>query len=190
MSLLRSASASTLVVAVATLAGSAWAPSAPAALSGPSGLSTPATAVGTAAEAAHRPGRHHAEGGFEVVGYTSVPYRELPGGVTLSRLTVTDVFHGDIVGDGTAMADLLTRADGSSRDVGMIHVAGTLGGREGEFVIETAGSFDGRRVHSTWEIVPGSGSGDLLGLRGHGVETAELVDGEFVARYRLTYYFE
>jgi hypothetical protein len=140
--------------------------------------------------AAAGPRTYHAAGGFDVVEYTSVPYRELPGGATLSRLSVVDVFHGGIVGDGRAEADLFTRADGSSRDVGMIHVIGSLGGRDGQFVIETAGSFDGQHVESTWRIVAGSGSGELTGLRGHGTETAELVDGEFVPTYELTYYFE
>lgn len=131
-----------------------------------------------------------AEGGFDVVEYTSVPYRELPDSATLSRLSVVDLFHGDIVGDGWAEADLFTRADGSSRDVGMIHIVGSLGGRSGQFVIETAGSFDGQHVSSTWRIVPGSGSGELTGLRGKGTETAELIDGEFVPVYELTYYFD
>ncbi|MEV6711595.1 DUF3224 domain-containing protein [Lentzea sp. NPDC051208] len=140
--------------------------------------------------AAGGPAVRYAEGGFDVTSYTSTPYKQLPDGASLSHLSIVDRFHGDIQGHATAEAELFSRADGSTRDTGFIHVQGTLAGRSGGFVIETAGSFDGKNVSSVWTIVPGSGSGELKGLRGKGTETAEKIGEEFVAKYRLGYYFE
>jgi hypothetical protein len=38
----------------------------------------------------------------------------------------------------------------------------------GEFVVTVVGSFDGERSHGTWTVVPGSGTGDLVGIVGTG----------------------
>lgn len=53
-------------------------------------------------------------------------------------------------------------------------LSGSLDGREGTFVVEERGSFgtDGT-VYCSFEVVPGSGTGELTGLRGTGSFTAE-----------------
>lgn len=129
-----------------------------------------------------------ADGTFDVVNYRIEPYRELGNGSILNRFHATDVFHGDIQGQATAEAQMITRPGGSSSEVGFIHVVGTLGGRTGGFVIQTVGEFDGTRVRSSWTILAGSGTGDLEGLRGSGVETAVNENGVWLASYRLTYH--
>ena len=38
----------------------------------------------------------------------------------------------------------------------------------GTFVIEANGEFDGGASEGAWQIVPGSGTGDLIGIQGEG----------------------
>ncbi|REE99059.1 DUF3224 domain-containing protein [Thermomonospora umbrina] len=129
-----------------------------------------------------------AEGTFKVVSFTNEPFKQLEDGTHLSRFAAVDAFEGGIQGRGEAEATMYNRPDGSARDVGYIHVVGTLDGRSGGFVLETVGRFDGESVTATWKIVPGSGTGELRGLRGHGTETAAPTDDGWLAHYRLTYY--
>jgi hypothetical protein len=52
--------------------------------------------------------------------------------------------------------------------VGVEHVIGRIGDRAGSFVLQHAGTDDGSTTKSTYFVVPGSGTGDLRGLRGKG----------------------
>lgn len=54
---------------------------------------------------------------------------------------------------------------------GLEGVTGTLGGRSGSFVIDYAGRFEGGVFSTTRKISPGSGSGELVGLRGEATWT-------------------
>jgi hypothetical protein len=47
-------------------------------------------------------------------------------------------------------------------------MVGRLGGRSGSFVVETNGVYEGGEARTTWSVVPGSGTGELAGLRGEG----------------------
>jgi hypothetical protein len=146
-------------------------------------------AVTTRAAAAPMPGTRVAEGTFKVVHFTNDTYKELPDGASLSRFSAVDAFEGDITGRGEAEAQMFNRADGTTRDVGYILIIGKLGGRSGTFVVETVGAFDGKSVTSAWRVVPGTGTGELRGLHGEGVETAEPTTDGWLAHYRLTYHF-
>jgi uncharacterized protein DUF3224 len=56
----------------------------------------------------------------------------------------------------------------------MERVRGSLGGRKGSFLLQDAGTLVGKTVSGAWFVVPGSGTGELAGLRGEGGFTAEL----------------
>jgi hypothetical protein len=78
------------------------------------------------------------------------------------------------------------RADKTALFVGLQHVAGRLGERSGEFVLETSETFDGGVAEGEWSVVPGSGSGELRGLTGsggfsapHGPEASLTLDYDF-----------
>lgn len=49
------------------------------------------------------------------------------------------------------------------------HIEGTLEGRSGAFDVVHTGTFDSIGVKGTVQVVPGSATGDLAGLRGTGV---------------------
>jgi hypothetical protein len=60
------------------------------------------------------------------------------------------------------------RPDGTAHFVGLQRIRGAIGDREGTFILETIGDFDG--TLATWRatVVPGAASGDLEGLTGTG----------------------
>lgn len=129
----------------------------------------------------------HAIGSIEVSRWAPEPYDDA-GGVTLNQIDVIETFRGDINGGGRAQMLQSLRADGSASFVGLERVTAELAGRSGTFVLQDTGTLDADgRVDGTWFVVPGSGTGDLGGLRGTGTFTAVL--GE-QAEFALDYWFD
>ena len=105
---------------------------------------------------------------FEVKSWDEKPYSELAGGAKFTRAKVTASIHGDIEGEGTWEYLMFYPGDGSASFVGMEHVTGRIGDRAGSFVLQHTGTDDGNTTKSAYFVVPGSGTGDLRGLRGKG----------------------
>jgi hypothetical protein len=132
--------------------------------------------------------RTHATGTIEVTGWAPLPYDELDGAATLVAIEVTELFHGDIEGEGRARMLQALRPDGSATFVGHERVTASLSGRAGTFVFQDAGTLSPTGdVDGAWSVVPGSGAGELTGLRGEGSFTAAV--GERAA-ITLDYWFE
>jgi hypothetical protein len=106
------------------------------------------------------------KGSFELASWDEETYEELDGGAKLTRASVTQAFHGDLEGDGSVEWLMAYRPDGTAHFVGLQRVEGSLEGRKGTFVLDTAGDFDGKAA--TWHatVVEGSATADLTGLRG------------------------
>jgi hypothetical protein len=105
---------------------------------------------------------------FQVKSWDEQPYHELDDGPRLTRASVTKSFSGDIAGDGTLEYLMMHSIDGSASFIGLERVVGRIGDRSGSFVLQHSGSFEGGTAKATWFVVPGSGTGDLQGLRGEG----------------------
>lgn len=112
--------------------------------------------------------RTHATATFEVKSWDEKPYNEMEGGPKLTRARVAKSFEGDIEGEGTLEYLMIYRDDGSASFVGLERVVGSVGKRSGSFVLQHSGTFEGGTTKATWSVVPGSGTGDLRGLRGDG----------------------
>ncbi|GLY65431.1 DUF3224 domain-containing protein [Amycolatopsis taiwanensis] len=94
-------------------------------------------------------------------------------GVTLVSDVLRERFTGSLVGEGTADHVRVLYPDGRHTFTGVERITGALDGRTGSFVLTAQGySVDGM-VHGRWEVVPQSATGELAGLRGHGVFTAD-----------------
>jgi len=124
---------------------------------------------------------------IEVHTYQPQTYEDSGGGTDLVEIHVTEAFHGDIEGEGVVRFLQAIRADGSASFVGIERVSGSIGGRSGTFLLQDAGIVQGSVVSGTWFVIPGSGTGDLAGLRGEGRFTANLGEGADVT---LDYWFE
>ena len=71
--------------------------------------------------------------------------------------------------------------------MGIERVTGSLGGHEGTFLLQDAGTVEDNIVSGEWFVVPGSGTGELAGLRGTGGFRANLGEG---AQVHLDYWFD
>ncbi len=118
----------------------------------------------------------------------------LPGGeseggpkITVGHMTVR--YTGDLAGESRAEVLLFGHAEGNGVLVGLEHITGSLGGRTGSFVLECRSTFDATGATpsmNTYKVVPGSGTGELRGLRGEGVVPTE---GQGPLRITLDYNF-
>ena len=129
----------------------------------------------------------HATATITVHVYQPVPYDQPAEGPELTRIHVEESFAGDIEGDGTVEFLQASHADGSASFVGIERISGTLAGRAGTFLLQDAGTVEGTVVSGAWFVVPGSGTGELTGLRGTGGFRADLGDGAAVT---LDHWFE
>jgi hypothetical protein len=126
----------------------------------------------------------NATGTFTITSMGEEPYQESGDGPKLTRANGSQAFAGDIEGEGSVEWLMCYAPDGTARFIGLQRIAGTLDGRTGSFVIEAAGDHDGRQSKGTWNVIAGSGTGDLSGLRGTGTFEAP---GGPEATYSLDY---
>lgn len=131
--------------------------------------------------------RTHARGTIQVQTYEPTTYQEQSGAPALVEIQVTEGFSGDITGSGTVRFLQAMRSDNSASFCGIERVVGTLGGREGTFLLQDTGTVQGTQVSGSWFVVPGSSSGQLVGLRGEGGFEAQLGQD---ARWTLDFWFE
>lgn len=110
----------------------------------------------------------HASGTIEMKSWDERPFAETEGAPKLARANGSDLYHGEIEGEATFEYLMMYHDDGSATYVGLERVVGRLGDRAGSFVLQIGGVFEGGAVKASWSVVPGSGAGDLRGLRGEG----------------------
>lgn len=127
-----------------------------------------------------------AEAQITVQTYEPTTYDGPADGPALIRIHVQETFAGDIEGNGVVEFLQVARGDGSASFVGIERVTGSIGGRNGTFVLQDQGTVADEIVDGEWFVVPGSGTGELAGLRGTGAFRANLGED---ARVHLDYWF-
>ncbi|QPC82836.1 DUF3224 domain-containing protein [Phototrophicus methaneseepsis] len=105
---------------------------------------------------------------FALKSWDEKPYIEMDDGAKMTKSTITYTYTGDIEGESNLEYLMYYRADESGHVIGLERIVGKLAGKDGSFVIRHDGTFDQTGVHTTWEVIEGSGSGELVGLRGSG----------------------
>ena len=103
------------------------------------------------------------------------------------QLHIEETFEGDIDGESTVCALQLLRDDKSASLVSLQRVRGRLAGRKGTFVLQGSEVIANGKIKATWFVVPGSGTDDLVGLRGEGGFEGEFGKG---SKGTLDYWFE
>ena len=86
----------------------------------------------------------------------------------LVEIRLTETFTGDIEGQSPVRALEVLRDDKSASLVSLQRFHGKLHGRQGSFVLQGSEIVENGWIKATWFVVPGSGTGDLAGLRGDG----------------------
>lgn len=108
---------------------------------------------------------------FDVTAWEPAPYDEGVAGPQLFRVKVRKTFRGELAGDSAGEL-LMCVADGSNLAAGAGYVVservvGNLAGRSGSFVLQHWGTSGGGGPQKTaGHVVPGSGTGELVGLAG------------------------
>ncbi|MFD7260379.1 DUF3224 domain-containing protein [Streptomyces sp. NPDC059874] len=104
----------------------------------------------------------------------------------LARAAVTNSFSGAIEAPGTSCSYTITyTGETAGAYAGMELLSGSVEGRKGTFVLEERGEFDASGTRCRFEVVPGSGTGELTGLSGSGGFTHR--HGEESVEYTFTY---
>ncbi len=109
-----------------------------------------------------------ANGRFAIKNWDEKPYSEGQDLPKLTRASVTKTFTGDIEAEGQVEYLMMYRSDGSATFVGLERVVGRIGGKAGTFVLQRIGVFESGQAKESYSVVPGSGTGELRGLRGDG----------------------
>lgn len=144
------------------------------------------TATQRAAGPAHAAGQVKATGEFSISAWDESTFTELTGGAKLNKAHVTFGLTGDLEGEGRWEVLMCYLEDGSAEFTGYQLTVGKLGGREGEFVLRADGSYASGEARMNWEVVPGSGTGGLRGLRGRGqAVSVSAPGGTFSLEYQL-----
>lgn len=86
----------------------------------------------------------------------------------LLEIRISETFSGDLEGESTVHALQVQRSDKSASMVSLQRFVGTLGGRQGTFVLLGSETVENGVIKATWFVVPGSGTDELSGLSGEG----------------------
>jgi Protein of unknown function (DUF3224) len=108
----------------------------------------------------------HAEGTFEAK-TAPVAAGEVLAGTSIGRFSLVKQYHGDL--EGPSKGEMIAAGDlakGNAGYVALEQVTGTLNGRSGSFALQHTGTMEGGAYKLTVTVVPGSGTGDLVGLAG------------------------
>jgi hypothetical protein len=103
------------------------------------------------------------------------------------EIRLSETFAGDLNGESPVRALQVLRDDRSASMVSMQRFHGKLGGRQGTFVLQGSEIVESGTIKATWFVVPGSGTGELAGLRGEGGFEGEFGKG---SDGTLDYWFE
>jgi len=112
--------------------------------------------------------KHVANARFAIASWDEKPYSEGQDLPKLTRAAVARTFTGDIAGEGHVEYLMMYRGDGTAAFVGLERVTGHLAGKAGSFVLQRVGAFEDGMAKESYFVIPGSGTGDLRGLRGEG----------------------
>jgi hypothetical protein len=105
---------------------------------------------------------------FQIVGWTEKTYEEIGDGAKLTQAKVTQTYEGAIKGTSSVEYLMSYAVDGTASFVGLERITGEVDGKSGTFVIQHVGSYSDGAARSSWSVLPGAGTGDLVNLRGNG----------------------
>ena len=112
--------------------------------------------------------KNKANARFAIKSWDEKPFSEEHDQPKLTRATVTKTYSGDIEGEARVEYLMMYRSDGTAAFVGLERFAGKIGGRSGTFVLQRAGTFENGQAKESYSVIPGSATGELLGLEGDG----------------------
>ncbi len=106
-------------------------------------------------------------GTFEVTLNPLNAYAQGINGINLGRMSIDKAFHGALEATSKGeMLNVMTSVQGSAGYVAIEQVTGSLAGKQGSFVLQHFGTMDKGNSQLILEVVPDSGTDELVGLAG------------------------
>ena len=105
---------------------------------------------------------------FTIQSWDEKPWSEGQDLPKVTRARVAKTYTGDIEGEGQVEYLMMYRGDGSAAFVGLERIAGRLAGKTGSFVLQRTGAFEDGLARESYFVLPGSATGELQELSGHG----------------------
>jgi hypothetical protein len=115
-----------------------------------------------------------ATGSFRIDNWDENEILQTDGASKVTNAKVSRSFDGHLEGNGIVEWLMGYDEGGSATFVGLERVVGRIGDRTGTFVLQHVGTFDAQVSKAQLIVVPGSGTGELSGLRGEGTFEAGL----------------
>jgi hypothetical protein len=112
---------------------------------------------------------------FTVQGWDEQTYEERGPG-KLTQASVQQALTGDIEGSSDVRWVMAYTAEDAAEFVGIHTITGTVGGKDGSFVLRSVGTFDGAKAVGELTVVDASGTDGLAGITGTGSFTAPMGD--------------
>ena len=106
-----------------------------------------------------------AESSFAIDGWEEEEVHDADG-VRIYRVKVTKVITGELEGTAQGWMTMAMAPGDSAAYVGFDRLDVTVDGRRGSFVIRHNALMYAGGGDAAWDIVPGSGTGELTGIRG------------------------
>ncbi|WP_432020459.1 DUF3224 domain-containing protein [Streptomyces sp. 1222.5] len=96
------------------------------------------------------------------------PFEQTDGAPVLLHGEVANHYRGTIEAEGVQQVLIALPPGGASVFTALERVTGRIGDRSGSFVLQISGTTGGGAAKATLEVLEGSGTGELAGLRGTG----------------------
>ena len=102
----------------------------------------------------------------------------------IGRMSINKTFQGDLSANSKGeMLSATTNIKGSAGYVAIEQVSGTLNNKSGSFILQHFGIMSGSTHKLTLEVIPNSGTEELLGLSG----SMQILISEGVHQYEFDY---
>ncbi len=98
-------------------------------------------------------------------------------------------YAGDIEGESCFECLSFSANANSGNFVGLEYLTGRIGNRRGGFILQHVGSIKSGKSESTLNVLSGSGTGELAGIKGYGRSTWSDIGGQ-VSQVLLEYHFD
>lgn len=122
---------------------------------------------------------------FEVTSWEQSTYDEPADAPALARATVKKVFRGEVDAESTAELLMCRPDEQSGGYIGSERIVGKVGDRAGSFVVQHGATQDGNTYDVYGRILPGSGTGELTGIRGTATFQHDANGAVFTLEYEL-----
>lgn len=126
---------------------------------------------------------------FTITNWDEQAFAEFAGPEKLTRAITSQTYTGVLAGQSRADSLMYYGpAEAPVRYVGLERFSCTLAGRSGTFVVQSQGTFADGVATTTWSVIPGSGTGELAGIRGEGGYSTG--QGDEAVAVTFDYHFE